>query len=97
VHGHSWVGDVEVRGTHLEPDGPKQGMVVDYGDISAAVDPIVESTLDHYDLNESTGLRNPTSEAIARWLFDLLVEQVPGLIAVTIHETCTSRCRYARD
>lgn len=96
VHGHSWVADVEVTGPHLVEDGPKVGMVLDYGTISDAVDPIVEGTLDHYDLNVTTGLDNPTSEAIAKWLFDQLDTVLPGLIAVTIHETCTSACRYAR-
>lgn len=97
VHGHSWVGLVEVRGLELVQDGPKAGMVIDYGDLSDAVDPIVDHYLDHYDLNESTGLPNPTSEAIARWLFKRLELLLPGLSAVTIRETCTSECRYARD
>jgi|SRR4051794_15351884 6-pyruvoyltetrahydropterin/6-carboxytetrahydropterin synthase len=96
VHGHSWVAIVEVTGRLLVTDGPKVGMVVDYGDISAAVHPIWEQCLDHYDLNESTGLDNPTSEAIAAWLFERLMPLLPGLTAVTIQETCTSECRYAR-
>jgi len=97
MHGHSWIAAVEVRGTVLHPTGPKVDMVHDYNDLDAVVDPLVEQYLDHYDLNETTGLPNPTSEAIARWLFDKIDGLVPGLVAVTIHETCTSACRYARD
>jgi len=97
VHGHSWVAVVEVRGTELAASGPKVDMLTDYGTISDAVDPLVEQYLDHYDLNQTTGLPNPTSEAIARWLFAQLEAVLPNLVAVTVRETCTSECRYARD
>jgi 6-pyruvoyltetrahydropterin/6-carboxytetrahydropterin synthase len=97
VHGHSWEAIVVVTADTLATEGPKIGMVLDYGDITTAVLLIWESRLDHYDLNESTGLPNPTSEAIARWLFNALEPLLPNLSAVTIRETCTSECRYARD
>jgi 6-pyruvoyltetrahydropterin/6-carboxytetrahydropterin synthase len=97
VHGHSWVGVIEVQGDTLHTSGPKAGMVVDFYDLNAAVEPIVEAYLDHHDLNIMTDLENPTSEAIARWLFNRLVVTVPQLSAVTIRETCTSECRYAGD
>jgi 6-pyruvoyltetrahydropterin/6-carboxytetrahydropterin synthase len=97
VHGHSWVGVVEVRANTLITDGPKVGMVMDYGDISDVVEFVVGEYLDHYDLNVTLRLENPTSEAIAQWLFRQLEQDLPGLVAVTIRETCTSECRYARD
>jgi 6-pyruvoyltetrahydropterin/6-carboxytetrahydropterin synthase len=96
VHGHSWEAVVEVSGPALQTHGPRVDMLVDYADLSGAVDPLVDVYLDHYDLNETTGLENPTSEALARWLFDRLVDRLPNLTAVTIRETCTSECRYAR-
>jgi 6-pyruvoyltetrahydropterin/6-carboxytetrahydropterin synthase len=97
LHGHSWEADIEVEGGHLVDSGPKAGMVVDYGDLAAAIDPIWNDYLDHHDLNATTGLENPTSEELARWLFDHLDGALPGLIAVVVRETCTSECRYARD
>lgn len=97
VHGHSWIASLEVRASRLQESGPQTAMVRDYGDLSAAIDPIVERYLDHHDLNVTTGLDNPTSEAIAQWLFDRLDRIVDGLVAVTVWETCTSECRYARD
>lgn len=97
VHGHSWVGEIEVRGDSLITEGPKRGMVIDYGDLAAAVQGIVENWLDHHDLNRTTGLRDPTSEALAQWVYDRLRPVLRGLVAVTIHETCTARCRYASD
>jgi len=56
VHGHSWVGVIEVRDSQVHANGPKAGMVVDYGDLSDLVDPLVEQFLDHHDLNMTTGL-----------------------------------------
>jgi len=51
--------------------------------------------LDHYYLNESTKLENPTSEELARWIYEKLkLAGLPGLDAVEIRETCTSGCIY---
>lgn len=97
VHGHSWVGEVEIFGGTLQSNGPKAGMLLDYGDISAALAPLVDEVLDHYDLNETTGLPDPTSECLARFVFEWLADRLPGVRAVTIHETCTTECRYAPD
>lgn len=101
VHGHSWVGHVIVTGDSLIEEGPKEGMLVDYGDLSRAVQPIVEEFLDHWDLNESVARSGydlvPTSENVAWWVFDLLksnAQVAPLLQAVIIEETCTARCEY---
>jgi 6-pyruvoyltetrahydropterin/6-carboxytetrahydropterin synthase len=45
-------------------------------------------------LNEIPGLENPTSEMIAKWIWDRLKPQLPELAQVVVHETCTSRCEY---
>ncbi|HEY7955291.1 MAG TPA: 6-carboxytetrahydropterin synthase, partial [Polyangia bacterium] len=47
-----------------------------------------------YYLNEVEGLSNPTSEVLAKWLFDRIRAQVPALTAVTLYETCDARCVY---
>jgi 6-pyruvoyltetrahydropterin/6-carboxytetrahydropterin synthase len=97
LHGHSWVGRVYLKGDSLIEDGPKQGMLFDYGDIKKYIQPLLDNFLDHYYLNETTGLENPTSEAIAKWIFTKLEESgLPGLYAVEIQETCTSGCRYEK-
>lgn len=95
LHGHSWVGYVVVEGDKLHATGPKAGMLVDFGDMSKPVKVMVDEHLDHYYLNESTGLDNPTSEEVARWIFDYLATWIPLLKAVVIEETCTSRCEYS--
>ena len=89
LHGHSFRFDVIVEG---DVD-PAQGYLVDYGEIKRAAGPVVER-LDHFYLNEITGLSNPTAENIAKWIWDQLKPALPLLAAIIVHETCTSSCEY---
>ncbi|HZL36965.1 MAG TPA: 6-carboxytetrahydropterin synthase QueD [Tepidisphaeraceae bacterium] len=89
LHGHSFRFDVVVEG---DVD-PAKGYLIDYGDIKKAADPLVRQ-LDHYYLNEIEGLSNPTSENLARWIYDRLKPGLPMLQCVIVHETCTSTCEY---
>ncbi|MEA5510112.1 6-carboxytetrahydropterin synthase QueD [Crocosphaera sp. UHCC 0190] len=98
LHGHSWVGRVYVSSDRLIAEGSKQGMVMDFGDIKRYLEPLIENFLDHYYLNETTGLESPTSEAIAQWIFEKLeTAGLSGLQGVEIQETCTSGARYSRS
>ena len=95
LHGHSWVGTAIIEGDLLIQSGPKSGMLMDYGDVSAALKPIVENYLDHWHLNETLpGLEEPTSERIALWLYNILKPSLPLLVAIRIEETCTSAAEY---
>ncbi len=89
LHGHSFAIEVAVAG---EPD-PKRGWVIDYGQIAAAVKPLIEQ-LDHKVLNEVPGLENPTSENIAVWFWGKLKRRLPGLVEITVAETPTARAVY---
>src|SRR5579863_2296777 len=89
LHGHSFRFDVIVEG---EVDS-KKGYLIDYGDIKLACEPIVRR-LDHYYLNDIEGLENPTSENLARWLWQRLKPDLPQLSSIVVHETCTSSCEY---
>jgi 6-pyruvoyltetrahydropterin/6-carboxytetrahydropterin synthase len=89
LHGHSFRFDVIVEG---EVDLAR-GYLIDYGDIKRAAEPVVKR-LDHYYLNEIEGLSNPTSEVLAKWVFDQLKAALPQVTAVVVHETCTSSCEY---
>jgi 6-pyruvoyltetrahydropterin/6-carboxytetrahydropterin synthase len=89
LHGHSFKFDVVVEGEVA----PEKGYLIDYGDIKRAADPIVKQ-LDHYYLNEIPGLENPTSEVLAKWLWDKLRPVLPMLGAIIVYETCTSSCEY---
>jgi 6-pyruvoyltetrahydropterin/6-carboxytetrahydropterin synthase len=50
--------------------------------------------LDHYYLNDIAGLENPTSEVLARWIWDRVQPTMPELSQVVVRETCTSGCVY---
>ncbi len=89
LHGHSYAIEVRVEG---EVD-VQSGMVIDYGDISAVVKPLIKR-LDHYYLNEIEGLENSTSEVLARWLWEQIKPSLPQLTCITVAETCTARCEY---
>jgi len=89
MHGHSFRGEIAVRG----PIDAKTGWLIDFADLKTAVAPII-ARLDHYLLNEIPGLENPTSERLAIWIWEQLVQSVPRLHRVTIEETCTTRCNY---
>lgn len=91
LHGHSFRIELHVAG---EPD-PQTGWVMDYAQIKAAFQPLYEQ-LDHHYLNEIEGLDNPTSEHLARWIFERLVPTLPALSRVVVHETCTAGAVYAR-
>ncbi|WP_256792966.1 6-carboxytetrahydropterin synthase QueD [Terrabacter sp. Ter38] len=89
LHGHSYRVQVHVTGIV----GAQTGWVQDFGDIKAAFKPL-EDQLDHNYLNEIDGLENPTSEVLARWIWDRLVGEIDNLSAVQVRETCTSGCIY---
>jgi len=90
LHGHSFRFDVVVAG---EVD-PAKGYLIDYSEIKRLADPIV-SQLDHYYLNEIDGLSNPTSEVLAKWIWDRLKPMLPQLATIVVHETCTSSCEFS--
>jgi 6-pyruvoyltetrahydropterin/6-carboxytetrahydropterin synthase len=90
LHGHSFRIAVHITGD-VDPD---LGWVQDFADIKAAFAPVFEK-LDHHYLNEVPGLENPTSEHIAAWIWDELVETLPMLSKIVVNETCTSGCSYA--
>ena len=89
LHGHSFRFEVVVTG----PADAHGGWVLDYGDISDVVRPIVDQ-LDHRYLNDIAGLENPTSEVLCAWLWQRLAPQLAGLSAITVRETCTTACTY---
>jgi len=67
--------------------------VVDFGDIKAVVDPVIQR-LDHHYLNEVAGLENPTSESLALWLWEEIKPHLSILCRILVSETCTSGCIY---
>lgn len=92
LHGHSFRVAVHVEGTV----DPQLGWIMDFADITDAFEPL-RKQLDHHYLNEIEGLANPTSENLAKWIWDRLCLHAPGLTQVVVRETCTSGCVYRGD
>lgn len=73
LHGHNWKVEVVVRGRRLD----ESGVVVDFGELKRATREIL-AEVDHQYLNDIPFFRdrNPSSENIARFLFDRLAERL---------------------
>lgn len=89
LHGHSFRIAVHLAG---QAD-PRTGWLVDFGEIKDAFRPL-HDRLDHNYLNEIEGLENPTSENLARWIWERLKPRLPLLAKVVVRETCTTGCVY---
>ena len=89
LHGHSFRLRLYLTG---EVD-PHTGWFIDFGDVKKAFKPIYNQ-LDHYYLNEIEGLENPTSENIAKWIWEKTKPVLPALSKIELFETCTSGCIY---
>jgi len=92
IHGHSFRIEIHVSG----PVGETSGWVMDFADLRMAFQPLFEQ-LDHHYLNEVEGLENPTSENLARWIWQRLKPDLPGLTKVAVQETCNAGCVYSGD
>ncbi len=99
LHGHNFIVEAEVSGTELDP---KIGYLMDFKELKSRLK-IVLDTLDHTCLNELPGfsLRNPTSEELARYIFEalepLLAEYPVCLSWVMVAEKESSMAFYQRD
>ena len=73
LHGHNWKVEVHVQGERLG----ENGLLMDFADIKAAAKRALER-LDHQFLNDLSAFEkmNPSSENIARHLFESLSEEI---------------------
>ncbi|MBI2893519.1 MAG: 6-carboxytetrahydropterin synthase QueD [Deltaproteobacteria bacterium] len=92
LHGHSFKIEVAVEG----PVDERTGWLVDFGVLEEAWRPLY-AQLDHNYLNEISGLENPTSENLARWIWARMRPALPLMTRVVVHEICVARCEYAGD
>lgn len=73
IHGHRWQVGVQVSGAKLND----LGILIDFSDLKKYLKEITD-TLDHKLINEVSFFKevNPTAENIARYLFELLKQEI---------------------
>ena len=81
LHGHSYRLVVTVD----RPVAPGTGMAIDFSDLKAIVRREVIDRLDHAHVN--TLIDNPTAEVMAAWIWQKLLDPLPGLVEVELWET----------
>lgn len=91
LHGHNWKVGVVVASPKLD----KTGMVLDFKYLKKKLNDVLEK-LDHKYLNRISYFKkaNPTSENIAKYIYDSLKQQIPALKSVTVWENNTSSATY---
>jgi len=89
LHGHSYALRVAIE---MAVD-PETGMGCDFDELAGIVEKQVLAQADHRNLNEF--LDNPTAENICVWIWQRLVDHVPGrLVEIELHETEDCSCVY---
>jgi 6-pyruvoyltetrahydropterin/6-carboxytetrahydropterin synthase len=96
LHGHNYRVRITARGGTLD-DG---GMLVDFGDMKAALRRVI-AELDHTSLNDHPAFSDgaPSAERIARFIFDRMSAELPAasLSLVEVYETEINRATYEPD
>lgn len=93
LHGHNWRVEAVAQSQSLD----EIGMVVDFKELKGLLKDIILK-LDHTNLNELEFFKsvNPTSENIARYIYDKLTEEKgPVIKEVTVYETDSSSATYS--
>lgn len=92
LHGHNWKVEVEVKSEQLD----KTGMLLDFKSLKMKLSKVLEK-LDHIYLNNIAYFKkvNPTSENIAKYIYDSLKPRVSGLESVTVWESENSSATYS--
>ena len=90
LHGHTWKAEVFVTGEKLDDTG----MLVDFSILKDRLKQIT-GILDHSFLNDFKEIGNPTSENLARYIFNnLKILEGIKLEKVRIWESPSSWCEY---
>ena len=91
LHGHNWKVEITVASSKLD----KIGMVMDFNCLKESLSKILEK-FDHKYLNNITYFKkiNPTSENIARYIYDSLRREISVLYSVTVWESDKACATY---
>lgn len=87
LHGHNYTVDVEVRRERLD----KTGFVIDFLDLKP-FGAWLDATFDHRHLNDVVS--QPTSEVLAKFIYDTVKMMHSDVSAVRVSETPTTWAEY---
>lgn len=90
-HGHNWKVVVSVKGIELN----EAGILVDFKILKKELNKVLE-LIDHKDLNETEYFqgKSPSSERIAKFIFDKMAEKFSNMYFAAVWETPTSCAVY---
>lgn len=90
-HGHNWFVEAYVVGDKLN----KSNILIDYKVLKRELK-VVLDYLDHQDINELPEFKgiSPSSEMIAKFIYEKLKIKIPMLNKITVWETQTSCASY---
>lgn len=93
-HGHNWLVEVFVKGNQLD----KSNILIDYKVLKKELKRVLD-LLDHKDINELEFFKNisPSSEILAKFIFEQLQERIPIVSKVSVWETATSCASYFEE
>jgi len=91
LHGHNWKIEVVAEKSNLD----KIGMVMDFKHLKSGLARVLKN-LDHKYLNDLPHFKkvNPTSENIAKFIYDALKRRVKEIKSVTVWENHSSSATY---
>lgn len=90
IHGHNYIIEIVLQSEQLD----QIGFVIDYGQLNV-LEQYIANTLDHRHLNDVFSF-NPTTENIAKYLFDFCIKLWPQTEAIRVSETSRTRTEYRR-
>ena len=94
LHGHNYKVEISLKGEKLD----KTGMLADFTEIKKELKEIIKY-LDHKNLNNLPEFKhnNPTSENIAKFIFNKIKNKYNNIFKVRIWETDTQYAEYFEE
>ncbi len=90
-HGHNWLVEAYVQGTQLD----KSNILIDFKVLKKHLKTVLD-LLDHKDINELPDFKgiSPSSETLAKYIYEKMKEQIPQINKISVWETSTSCASY---
>ena len=93
LHGHTFHVTIKIQG----PLNSENDFVMDFFDIDKIFNKSIFEKLDHKYLNNIEGLSSPTTEKLAKWIWNNLIDNLNILYEVSIFENDLYGFTYRGD